>query len=229
PTVRFGLARLTGAVDEVLNVHGPGPVPLLGAEVAVNLHGAGPQSTTALLRTAPGRLLTHSHPTLPEVPGPAWRDDLHEVERWCALLEWYGIAADPTDLALPAPSIETTGAAKTAGIAGIAEPVRETGVVDTARTPGIAGSTETPGNAGSAEKARATETTRTAGDTGSAETSRNARVVGKAGVAGSAEKAGATETARTAGIAGGTGRMGHVIVHPGAAFPARRWPPQRFA
>ncbi|MEU1734471.1 glycosyltransferase family 9 protein [Streptosporangium sp. NPDC020145] len=163
PAVLAGLARLTGAVDEVLNVHGPGPVPFLGAEVAVNLHGAGPQSTTALLRTAPGRLLTHSHPALPEVSGPAWRDDRHEVGRWCALLEWYGIAADPTDLALPVPSVETTGEAEPAGLTGGVE------------------------------------------------------VAGSAG------------TAVNAGWAGEAERPGHVIVHPGAAFPARRWPPDRFA
>ncbi|MBB5782735.1 glycosyltransferase family 9 protein [Nonomuraea jabiensis] len=81
-------------VDEVIEVRGPGPVPYGGAEVAVNLHGRGPQSTRALRATRPGRLLTHGG------QGPPWRADVHEVRRWCDLLEWYGIAADPADLYL---------------------------------------------------------------------------------------------------------------------------------
>jgi ADP-heptose:LPS heptosyltransferase len=125
-----GLLPLIGAVDELLDVSGTGPIPLQRPDIAVNLHGKGPQSTTALLRTRPGRLLAHAHPDLPQIKGPPWRPKVHEVARWCGMLDWFGIAADPADLALiPPPSAAA----------------------------------------------------------------------------------------------------GHVIVHPGAAFPARRWPPQRFA
>nr|WP_260408372.1 glycosyltransferase family 9 protein [Planomonospora venezuelensis] len=101
-----GLAELLpmiGAVDELLDVSGPGPVPLASPDVAVNLHGRGPQSVEALSRTGPGRLLTHAHPAFPGVPGPAWRDGAHEVRRWCDLLGWYGIPADPADLRLSGP------------------------------------------------------------------------------------------------------------------------------
>ncbi|MFI0424678.1 glycosyltransferase family 9 protein [Spongiactinospora sp. 9N601] len=94
------LLPLIGAVDELVHTSGTGPVPLDGADIAVNLHGSGPQSTTALRRIRPGTLLTHAHPGLPGVEGPAWRADLHEVHRWCAMLHWYGIAADPDDLTL---------------------------------------------------------------------------------------------------------------------------------
>lgn len=75
-------------------------------EVAVNLHGSGPESVSALCGTGPRRLLTHRHPAFPGLAGPEWRSDLHEVQRWCRLLEHHGIAADPTDLRLAPPSEE---------------------------------------------------------------------------------------------------------------------------
>ncbi|MCA2222208.1 glycosyltransferase family 9 protein [Nonomuraea aurantiaca] len=115
------LLPLTGAVDEQIDVSGPGPVPFDRPDIAVNLHGRGPQSVEALRRTDPGRLISHG-------AGPPWRDGVHEVRRWCDLLRWYGLEADPADLTF--------------------------GVSD---------------------------------------------------------------------------RTGPVIVHPGAAYPARRWPPERFA
>ncbi|MET9337925.1 glycosyltransferase family 9 protein [Nonomuraea sp. NPDC003804] len=81
-------------VDEVIEVRGPGPVPYEKPEIAVNLHGRGPQSTRALRATGPRRLLAHGD------GGPAWREGVHEVRRWCELLEWYGVRADPGDLYL---------------------------------------------------------------------------------------------------------------------------------
>ncbi|WP_049573264.1 glycosyltransferase family 9 protein [Nonomuraea sp. SBT364] len=87
------LMPLIGAVDVHLDVSGPGPVPFERPDIAVNLHGKGPQSVEALRRTEPGRLISYG-------TGPRWRDDLHEVRRWCELLEWHGIAADPDDLTL---------------------------------------------------------------------------------------------------------------------------------
>jgi ADP-heptose:LPS heptosyltransferase len=99
------LAELSGAVDELLPTAGLGalrwtePSPAL----AVNLHGAGPESITDLLGCAPHQLISHRHPAHPDVAGPPWRADLHEVDRWCGLLHWAGMAADPNDLALPRP------------------------------------------------------------------------------------------------------------------------------
>ncbi|KAA9376900.1 glycosyltransferase family 9 protein [Microbispora cellulosiformans] len=103
PAYLGGLLPLIGGVDELIDVSGPGPVPYASPDVAVNLHGSGPESIQALRRTRPGRLLTHTHPAVPGSDGPAWNAETHERERWCSLLDWYGIAADPDDLALGDP------------------------------------------------------------------------------------------------------------------------------
>jgi len=128
------LAMLCSAVDEI------DPTPGLGQlrqrseppTLAVNLHGSGPESIADLLALKPRNTLSHKHSSFPELEGPPWRADLHEVDRWCRLLDWAGIPCDPTDLAIPRPS-------------------------------------------------------------------------------------------------GYPDRSGVVVIHPGAAFPARRWPPDRFA
>lgn len=132
---RFGeLAALTGAVDAVHPTAGLGRLQALRTPptLAVNLHGSGPESIDDLRAVHPRSLLTHRHPAFPDVPGPAWPTDVHEVDRWCRLLEWAQIPCDADDLRI-------------------------------GRPPGFAD------------------------------------------------------------------RSGVVVIHPGAAFPARRWPPDRFA
>lgn len=96
------LALLTGAVDDVVATAGlgrlaPTPQP---PDLAVNLHGRGPESLHDLHRLHPLRIFTHHHPDYPELAGPAWRSDCHEVDRWCRMLSWYGIDCDPNDLYL---------------------------------------------------------------------------------------------------------------------------------
>jgi ADP-heptose:LPS heptosyltransferase len=106
PGVLAPLARYTGAVDAVVDAAGlaPLPVDVAGADVAVNLHGSGPQSHRRLLERAPRSLIAFAHPDVPESrDGPAWRADEHEVTRWCRLLGEAGIGADPSDLRLPRP------------------------------------------------------------------------------------------------------------------------------
>ncbi|HZG93956.1 MAG TPA: hypothetical protein VEZ46_04525 [Mycobacteriales bacterium] len=56
PAALAPLAHASGAVDEVVDVRGldaPLPAALRGADVAVNLHGRGPQSHRLLLDSAP--------------------------------------------------------------------------------------------------------------------------------------------------------------------------------
>ncbi len=99
------LALLTGAVDDVAPTACLGDVGLLDTApgLAVNLHGSGPQSIEHLLVLAPTDLLTHRHPRHPEIDGPPWRADQHEVDRWCLLLDWAGIASDADDLRIDRP------------------------------------------------------------------------------------------------------------------------------
>ncbi|MBB5960234.1 ADP-heptose:LPS heptosyltransferase [Saccharothrix tamanrassetensis] len=88
------------AVDRLVPTEGLVPIDFREPDLAVNLHGRGPQSVDLLRATEPTRLVTHGS----DVP---WRDDQHEVDRWCRLLMRNGIPCDPDDLHLPRPG--TTG------------------------------------------------------------------------------------------------------------------------
>lgn len=98
------LVELTGVVDRHLPVDGLAPRPLPKVCWAVNLHGRGPQSHRLLRAAQPDRLLGFACPPAGHLTGPQWTEHEHEVHRWCRLLEWYGIAADPGDLDLARPS-----------------------------------------------------------------------------------------------------------------------------
>jgi ADP-heptose:LPS heptosyltransferase len=102
------LLPLTGAIDRLrptaqlgqLNGdHGDLAPPVL----AVNLHGAGPESIDDLLTTGARRVITHSSPQHPHLDGPPWDGQLHEVRRWSRLLELSGIPVDESDLRLNIP------------------------------------------------------------------------------------------------------------------------------
>ncbi|WP_084468657.1 glycosyltransferase family 9 protein [Nocardiopsis trehalosi] len=95
-----GLAWPVAPTDPLRPPAWSGPRP---PELAVNLHGSGPQSVRTLQALAPARLWTHAHPDLPGVPGPTWDADLHETDRWCRLLHHHGVPADPADLRLDPP------------------------------------------------------------------------------------------------------------------------------
>ncbi|MET9503415.1 glycosyltransferase family 9 protein [Streptomyces sp. NPDC006622] len=104
-------ALSTGAVDTVLPAEAPrrgvpslthwtGPPP----QVAVDLHGKGPESRDALAAVGPGLLLAFAQP---DPPPPEWREDEHERDRWCRFLAAYGIPADPADVRLPPPAADS--------------------------------------------------------------------------------------------------------------------------
>ncbi|WP_156747485.1 glycosyltransferase family 9 protein [Mycobacterium sp. E2462] len=99
------LALLTDAIDELIPTDCLGDVqPLSGPPaLAVNLHGCGPQSIDHLLAWEPQQLLTHGHDRHPTLTGPPWRPELHELQRWCALLEWAGIPCDSADVLVQRP------------------------------------------------------------------------------------------------------------------------------
>lgn len=96
------LVELTGAVDAVLPTHGLDPLTMpRRVDVAVNLHGRGPQSHAVLTALAPGRLVAFGSAG---VPGPVWRADEHEVDRWCRLVaEGLGAACETGALSLAPP------------------------------------------------------------------------------------------------------------------------------
>jgi ADP-heptose:LPS heptosyltransferase len=106
PAWQEPLARLAG-VDRVVETAPLTTLPesLLGADVAVNLHGSGPQSTALLAATAPSHLVAFAHPdvVVDLVADVEWVPREHEVHRWCRLLTASGIPADPSDLELPRP------------------------------------------------------------------------------------------------------------------------------
>lgn len=95
------LVAKTGSVDEVVDARPLEDLdPAVGnAEIAVNLHGCGPQSHGVLLRTRPHRLIAFNNDRVAESTGmPRWNPDEHETTRWCRLLNESGIPSDPADL-----------------------------------------------------------------------------------------------------------------------------------
>ena len=134
------VALLDGAVDRMVDVDfrtqvAALPATLPAVDVAVNLHGRGPQSHRALRALRPHRLLAFAdeagdgapaargegggaalgataagvaaHP--PAGAAPRWDDDEHERMRWCRMLGAFGVRADPDDLRLRAPDAPPDG------------------------------------------------------------------------------------------------------------------------
>jgi ADP-heptose:LPS heptosyltransferase len=96
------LVAWTELVDDQIFVSDLRQAAAFRPQVAVNLHGSGPESHRWLLATHPRTLLAYAHPAI-DVRGPAWRAEEHEVHRWCRLLHWAEVPADPDDLSIAAP------------------------------------------------------------------------------------------------------------------------------
>ncbi|RCW44617.1 ADP-heptose:LPS heptosyltransferase [Halopolyspora algeriensis] len=105
PAPLADLLPLIGAVDTLWPTAGLREFgrPDRAPDIAVNLHGSGPESIEALRAADPRRIMTHAHPSFPELDGPQWVDDQHEVRRWCRLLGHYGTEADESRLDLQRP------------------------------------------------------------------------------------------------------------------------------
>lgn len=106
PSALTPIVALCGAVDGIADTAPLQPLhsALHGSDLAVDLHGRGPQSTRLLQASKPRRMIAFAHPELPATSGlPRWIRDEHEVDRWCRLLTESGIAADPGRLALRRP------------------------------------------------------------------------------------------------------------------------------
>ncbi|MHA7198108.1 glycosyltransferase family 9 protein [Arthrobacter alkaliphilus] len=86
----------TPGLDDPLAIQ-PGTV-----DVAVNLHGNGPESRQRINELRARQIIAHR---ADGVQGPEWTNGLHERERWTRLLAWHGIDADPLDYRLKKPAL----------------------------------------------------------------------------------------------------------------------------
>jgi ADP-heptose:LPS heptosyltransferase len=101
------LIELIGGVDRIVPADGLAGLPTLPApELAVNLHGSGPESHRLLSALAPAELWAFASAEAGHLDGPTWAEEEHEVRRWCRLLSHYGVRSDPADLSLAVPAAE---------------------------------------------------------------------------------------------------------------------------
>jgi ADP-heptose:LPS heptosyltransferase len=103
------IVDLIASVDEMVPTADPESMRWDGEPpaLAVNLHSGGAEGIVELAKTNPGRILTYHNPAFPELDGPDWQRDMHDVDRWCHLLESDGITADRRNLGL-VPPVATT-------------------------------------------------------------------------------------------------------------------------
>lgn len=105
------VSLLDGAFDALVDVAALESLPhdLEAVDVAVNLHGSGPQSHRILLAAKPRRLIAFAHPDISQsADGPRWDSGEHERVRWCRLLAHAGIEADPDALWIARPGVDTS-------------------------------------------------------------------------------------------------------------------------
>src|SRR5690606_10053503 len=81
-------------------------------DIAVNLHGCGPESHTALVRLLPHRTIAYAC-SRPPISGPRWHPGEHERHRWSRLVAACcpaGYAPDRVELTPPVPIDKWRGA-----------------------------------------------------------------------------------------------------------------------
>jgi len=97
------IVELVGGVDAILPTRGlddPLPVPPGVVDVAVNLHGNGPESRGLLEALRPRRMIAHRSAG---IDGPVWLDGILERRRWARLVSEHGIPADENDVSIQVP------------------------------------------------------------------------------------------------------------------------------
>lgn len=127
PAWQRPLVELCPAIDELLPAGELQPLPpeARGRDLAVNLHGRGPESTRVLEATRPDRLLAFApHDTSGSPDLVRWDPREHEVVRWCRLVSSLGIDADPGDLDLSRPRVDPPVRAATVLHPGASAPAR---------------------------------------------------------------------------------------------------------
>ncbi|MET9486992.1 glycosyltransferase family 9 protein [Nocardia sp. NPDC006630] len=104
------IVDLIASVDEMVPTTDPAAIRWDGAPPAlvVNLHSATAESIVELNRTRPEQILTYRNPAFPDLDGPDWPAEMHDVDRWCYLLETAGISADRRNLGLVPPVASTS-------------------------------------------------------------------------------------------------------------------------
>lgn len=117
------------AVDRLIPAGPLEPLPgcLAPVDVAVNLHGAGPESHRVLQALTPRRTIWFANPeVVASREAPRWRAGEHEVARWCRLLGEHDIECDPSDLELTVPRGRMSARAEGAVLVhpGAASPAR---------------------------------------------------------------------------------------------------------
>jgi ADP-heptose:LPS heptosyltransferase len=108
PTWLTPLIDLVGGIDQVVPTDGLAPRrwDIAAPELAVNLHGRGPQSHRLLQAADPAKLWAFASPEAGHPDGPGWTEEEHEVHRWCRLVRYYGLDADEADLSLAVPAAD---------------------------------------------------------------------------------------------------------------------------
>ena len=120
------LVALAAVADRLLDTRGLAGLRWEGEppDLAVNLHGRGPQSHGLLRALEPRRLVAFGC-DLAGHPGPEWDADEHETRRWCRLVEEsLHVPAPPGDLLLARPQTPATAPGAVVVHPGAAYPSR---------------------------------------------------------------------------------------------------------
>jgi ADP-heptose:LPS heptosyltransferase len=110
PTWLAPVVSLVPSVDELLGVAGLEqalPAPDQPVDLAVNLHGRGPESHALLDALQPRERIGHAAPGW---DGPVWVDETRERARWVDLLRHAGIPGDPDEVGIERPAVPSPAA-----------------------------------------------------------------------------------------------------------------------